>query len=570
MRGAFSFLKHLRFMPKKAFAPSYIFESSWEVCNKVGGIYTVLSTRAKTLQDAFPDKVFFIGPDFWIGKKNPLFKENKSLLKKWREYACQACGLSLRVGRWNVPGEPIAILVDFKPFAEKKNDIFFWAWENYGVDSLQAYGDYDESLLFSWTAGMVVESYYRYFGLTRQDNVVFQAHEWQTCLAALYVKKYVPEVATIFTTHATTVGRSIAGNNKPLYDYLPAYNGDQMAAELGVQAKHSVEKRAAHAVDCFTTVSEITGVECRQLLGREPDVILMNGFENGFVPSPAKAFDEARAEARATLLKVANALMGSQIGDDALLVATGGRYEYKNKGIDVFVDAMNRLRFDERVDREIVAFVMVPAWMREARQDLRQAMKPGTRMAGGLPNPRITHDLHEQQNDKVLGQMDWLNIHNGGDEQVKIIFVPCYLDGEDGIFNKSYYDLLIGVDVTVFPSYYEPWGYTPTESVAFHVPCITTDLAGFGLWANSLKGGVSEIEDGVKTIHRSDYNFEEVSEEIKDTIVKFMHFDKGQVSAARTAAKRVAEKALWKHFIKYYYEAYDVALERRNDRMKQN
>lgn len=547
--------------------PSYIFESSWEVCNKVGGIYTVLSTRAKTLQSVLKDKCFFIGPDFWLEKKNPLFKESKALLKKWREFALENDGISFRVGRWMVPGEPIAILVNFKPFFEEKNNIFGWAWENYSVNSLHAYGDYDESVVFSWAAGKVVESYYRFFGLSEKDNVVFQAHEWQTCLAALYVKRMVPEIATIFTTHATTTGRSIAGNGKPLYDYLFAYNGDQMAFELGVEAKHSVEKGAALAVDCFTTVSDITGRECEQLLGREADVILMNGFENDFVPHTQAAFTKARKEARSTMLKVANTLMGSELDDDTLIVATSGRYEYKNKGIDVYVDAMNRLRFEDKLDKPVLAFIFVPAWVRDVRSDLKQALKVTTKTDGAIGDPRITHDLHEPWNDKVLGQMNWLNFHNTADDKVKLIFVPCYLDGADGIFNKHYYDLIIGADLTVFPSYYEPWGYTPTESVAFHVPCITTDLAGFGLWANELKGKESEIRDGVKTIHRSDYNFDEVSEAIADTIVEYSALSKDEVKGVRKAAAAVAEKALWKHFIKYYYEAYDFALRRRDERL---
>ena len=555
-------------MAKKIFKePCYIFESSWEVCNKVGGIYTVLSTRAKTLQEKFTDKVFFIGPDFWEGKKNPLFKENKTLLAKWRKHALQCDGLSLRIGRWQIPGEPIAILVDFQPFFEERNEIFGWAWENYQVNSLHAYGDYDESLMFSWAAGKVVESYYNFFGLEQSDNVVFQAHEWQTCLAALYVKKNVPEVATIFTTHATTIGRSIAGNNKPLYDYLSAYNGDQMASELNVEAKHSVEKQAAWNVDCFTTVSDITGMECAELLDKPSDVILMNGFENDFVPCPAAKFNDVRKQAREKLLKVANTLMGSQLEDDTVIVTTSGRYEYQNKGINVYIDALNRLRWDARLEKDVLAFVMVPAWMKEAREDLKQAMQ--NKESDGMPigDPRITHALHDEENDKVLGQMNWLDIHNRKEDRVKIIFVPCYLDGNDGIFNMHYYDLLIGNDLTVFPSYYEPWGYTPMESAAFHVPCVTTDLAGFGLWANNLKGGMSEIEDGVKTIHRSDYNFDEVSDAIRDTILKFTLFDKKQVNAARKNAAKVSEKALWKHFIAYYYEAYDKALAKRDERM---
>ena len=556
-------------MTKKTQEPHYIFESSWEVCNKVGGIYTVLSTRAKTLQEKHTDKVFFIGPDFWTGKKNPLFKESKTLLAKWRKSALEYDGISMRLGRWQIPGEPIAILVDFKPFFEQRDEIFGWAWENFRVNSLNAYGDYDESIVFSWAAGKVVESFYKFFGLSKEDNVVLQAHEWQTCLAALYVRKYVPEVATIFTTHATTIGRSIAGNNKPLYDHLPAYNGDQMACELNVESKHSVEKQAAWNVDCFTTVSEITGRECAELLDKPADEILMNGLENDFVPAPATKFNAARKAARQTLLKVANTLMGTELNDDTIIISTGGRYEYQNKGINVYVDALNRLRWDDRLDRNVLAFVMVPAWMKEAREDLKAALsnkKYNPVEAGAIGDPRITHVLHDS--DKVLGQMNWLDMHNRPEDKVKVIFVPCYLDGNDGIFNMHYYDLLIGNDLTVFPSYYEPWGYTPTESVAFHVPCITTDLAGFGLWANSLKGGPSEIEDGVKTVHRSDYNFDEVSDTIRDTILHFSQMDKAQVNAARKHAEKVAEKALWKHFIKYYYKAYNKALAKRDERVK--
>lgn len=555
-------------MAKKNSVPKFVFESSWEVCNKVGGIYTVLSTRAKTLQEQMPGRVHFIGPDFWAGKKNPLFRETKTLLSGWREYASKEYGLSVRVGRWQIPGEPVAILVDFKPFFDSRDEIFKWAWDNYKVNSLNAYGGYDECMMFSWAAGKVVESFFRYHNLSAKDNVIFQAHEWQTCLAALYINKYVPEVATIFTTHATTIGRSIAGNSKPLYDHLSNYNGDQMADELNVQAKHSVEKQAAWNVDCFTTVSDITAKECEALLDKSVDEVLVNGFEDDFVPSPVPTFNTLRRRARASMLRVASTLLGTKLAEDTLIVSIGGRYEYSNKGINVFVDAVNRLRYNQELDREVLAFVMVPAWIKGPRQDLIDAMKVGSRNKEVHGDPRVTHELYEPENDKVLGQLNWLNFYNSPSDKVKLVFVPCYLDGNDGIFNLNYYELLIGVDITVFPSYYEPWGYTPLESVAFHVPCVTTDLAGFGIWANEVKGGISQIEDGVKTIHRSDYNFNEVSDSIVDTLLKFSKMEKKQVTLVRRNAAKIAEKALWRHFIKYYYRAYDKALGKRNMRLK--
>lgn len=545
-------------MMKQLLTPDYIFESSWEVCNKVGGIYTVLSTRAKTLQNTFPDRIFFIGPEFWLDKENPLFTEDTNLLKSWKEHAEKEDHLKIRIGRWNIPGKPIAILVDFQPYFAYKNDIYTQAWADFGVDSLHAYGDYDEASMFSYAAGKVVESFYR-FQLNESDKVIYQAHEWMTGLGALYIQKHVPEIATIFTTHATSIGRSIAGNNKPLYDYLFAYNGDQMARELNMESKHSIEKQTAHFVDCFTTVSDITNNECKELLDKPADAVLMNGFEGDFVPK-GKTFLKKRQHARKVLLNLAEKLLGTKISADALIVGTSGRYEFKNKGINVYLESLNRLTRDKNLQKEIIAFVNVPSWVGDAREDLKERLESNQDYDTPLECPFITHWLHNMSHDQVLDMLKYLNMSNSKDSKVKVIFVPCYLDGRDGILNESYYDLIIGSDLSVYPSYYEPWGYTPLESIAFKVPTVTTDLAGFGLWVNSLKGGFSTLADGVKVIHRTDYNYSEVADAIKDTIVEFSNLPEKQVNDIRERAGKIAEKALWKHFIRYYYEAYDIAL----------
>lgn len=554
---------------KELLKPDYIFESSWEVCNKVGGIYTVLSTRAKTLQDAFPDRIFFIGPDFWLEKENPLFSEDEKLLDAWRRHAIERDGLKIRIGRWNIPGNPITILVDFTPFYAQKNDIYTKAWEDFKVDSLHAYGDYDEASMFSYAAGKVVESFYRY-NLSVQDKVIYQAHEWMTGMGALYLKKHVPEIATIFTTHATSIGRSIAGNNKPLYDYLFAYNGDQMARELNMESKHSIEKQTAHNVDCFTTVSEITNNECKELLDKPADVILMNGFEDDFVPK-ANTFSKKRKHAREMFLNLANKLLGTKLSDDTLIIGTSGRYEFKNKGINVYLESLNRLTRDKNLKKDVLAFIYVPSWVGEVREDLLERLKSDKDYDTPLECPFITHWLHNMSHDQVLDMLKYMNMSNAADSKVKVIFVPCYLDARDGILNESYYDLLIGLDLSVYPSYYEPWGYTPLESIAFKVPTITTDLAGFGLWVNSLKGGrYSELKDGVKVIHRTDYNYSEVADAIRDTISEFSNLSNGEINKIRRNAAAIAEKALWKHFIQYYYEAYDVALRNRDKRLSAN
>ena len=516
------------------------------------------------------DRIIFIGPDFWKEKESPYFKEDKALFAEW-QWAAKESGLQVRVGRWTVPSEPIAILVDFQPFFEKKNEIYAWLWEHYQVDSLHAYGDYDEASMFSYAAALVVESFFT-FNVQRSvfnDNtkVIYHANEWMCGLGALYINNKLPQIGTVFTTHATSIGRSIAGNMKPLYDYLFAYNGDQMAGELNMQSKHSIEKQTAMYVDCFTTVSDITARECVELLDKPVDVVLPNGFDNSFVPKGA-TFTKKRKAARRRLLDVANALLGDSLNDDTLIVSTSGRYEFRNKGIDVFVEAMNRLLRDKDLKKKVLAFIEVPGWVGEPRKDLQERLAGTKTFTEPLEVPQVTHWLHNMSHDNVLSMMKCYDMHNRKDEQVKVIFLPCYLDGTDGIVNMTYYDVVLGNDLCVYPSYYEPWGYTPLEAVAFKVPCITTDLAGFGLWANGVFGHNGELEDGVKVIHRTDYNYSEVADAIKDAVAEFSNMTDKEVEACRKKADALSKKALWSEFIKYYDEAYDIALRKAEDRKK--
>lgn len=550
-------------MINEVLTPDFIFESSWEVCNKVGGIYTVLSTRAKTLQDKMKDHILFIGPDCWHAQKSPYFTEDTTLFTDWVRHAAEE-GLILKVGRWKVPGNPIAILVDFEPFYTKKNEIYAKCWELFQVDSLHAYGDYDEASMFSYAAALVVESFYNFY-LDSSYAVIYHGNEWMTGLGLLYIQHNLPQIGTIFTTHATSIGRSIAGNNKPLYDYLFAYNGDQMAEELNVQSKHSIEKQTAKYVDCFTTVSDITANECKELLDKPVDFVLPNGFENNFVPAPS-SFSRKRKAARKRLLDVANALMGTDLGDDTIIISTSGRYEFRNKGVDVYIEAMNRLLRDRNLKKKVLAFIEVPGWVGQPRQDLADRLAIGGKFDTPLEIPELTHWLNNMTHDNVLGMLKYLDMHNRKEDNVKLIFLPCYLTGDDGIINMSYYDIVLGNDLCIYPSYYEPWGYTPLEAVAFKVPCITTDLAGFGLWVNSLKGTYSELEDGVKVIHRTDYNYSEVADCIKDTVAMFSNLTPAQVRKIRQKAEEVSKKALWCEFIKYYEQAYDFALRRAAER----
>ena len=545
-------------MDTKTTTPEYLFESSWEVCNKVGGIYTVLSTKAHTLQQMFNDKVVFIGPDVWGPANAPDFIEDDALFADWKKHARTTDKLKMKVGRWNVPGTPPVVLIDFKPFFSDRDAFFYSMWENFRVDSMHAYGDYDESCIFAYAVGKVIESFYNFYNLS-DKKVTALFNEWMLGMGALYIKKQIPAIATLFTTHATSIGRSIAGNNKALYAYMDGYNGDQMAKELNMEAKHSLEKQTAHHVDCFTTVSDITARECKQLLDKAPDIVTPNGFEPNFVPE-GKEYTKKRAEARKTLINVAEKLLGCPISPDALLVSTSGRYEYRNKGIDVFIEAMNRVRNSGELQREVVAFLMVPAWVRDARADLKEEIEKNIQTTSPMQMPFITHWLNLMDQDKVLNYISHAGFTNQASEKLKIIFVPCYLDGRDGIFNKPYYDLLIGMDATVYPSYYEPWGYTPLESVAFGIPTVTTNLAGFGLWAEKSVSG-KNISEGVAVIERTDFNYFDVADAITASILSLVKKDKKEVEEIRKRCFKLAKQAEWSKFIVFYQKAFSDALE---------
>ncbi|MEG0011857.1 MAG: glycogen/starch synthase [Muribaculaceae bacterium] len=532
-----------------------LFEVSWEVCNKVGGIYTVLSTKAKTLQKLFKDKTIFIGPDVWSPEnQSPYFIESKTLLKEWKESAIFPFGMTIRVGRWDIPGKPIVILVNYNSLLPFKNQLYAEMWDRFHVDSLHAYGDYDESCMFAYASALVIESYCL-VNRNKSANVIAHFNEWTTGMGLLYLKAHTPCIATIFTTHATSIGRSICGNNKPLYDYLDVYNGDIMASQLNMQSKHSLEKAAAQNADCFTTVSDVTALECEHLLGRRPNIVTPNGFEQNFVPAKSK-YDAQRSMARERLLKVASSLIGSKLDDNAFIIATSGRNEFRNKGLDIFIETLNKLR-NINSTRQIIAFIMVPAWVEKPRADLQNAINSSHLIK--LDNKTITHSLNDYSSDAIYNRLNYLGIHNAEHENVKVIYVPSYLNGDDGIFDMTYYDLIPGFDATAFPSYYEPWGYTPLESIAFGVPTISTGLSGFGQWilANFSNDFAS---CGVNVIHRSDCNYDQVIDDMVDDIKNLVETNDSAMAKIRLAAMKTASKADWKFFIESYIIAFDIAL----------
>ena len=539
-----------------------LMETSWEVCNKIGGIYTVLSTKARVLQQQFGDKLVFIGPDVWSqANPSPYFIERKTLLKSCASRMKLPFGISVRAGRWNIPGSPQVLLVKFDGVYDHLDEIFGKMWELYGVDSLHAYGDYNEGCAFAVATAIVMDALARHLKVDA-SNIIGHFNEWTTAMGLLYLKMTDPQARTVFTTHATSIGRSICGNGKPLYDYFNGYNGDQMARELNMESKHSLEKTAAHQADCFTAVSEITAKECEQLLDIRPQVVTPNGFEPDFVPGETD-YIRLRKAGREKLLSIASALKSRDFPDDTLVVATSGRNEYRNKGIDIYLDAVAAVS-DLNPARPVLALVLVPAWVKEPSIELLSAMA-AKKQVKGYPD-FMTHRLNNEDSDSVASRIDALERESRLRNGVDVIYVPCYLDGKDGVVDISYYDLLPAIDLTLFPSYYEPWGYTPLESIAFGVPTVTSDKSGFGQWI--LSNFINSISAcGVKVVGRTDSNYHEAAGVLADQIVEYAGFSEEERKVAARAAYATSERADWKFFISAYDEAFATATRRRDERI---
>ncbi len=532
--------------------PDYLFEVSWEVCNKVGGIYTVIATKSLHLSTALGKHHIMVGPDVCMDVEgNPDFKEDPTLFASWKSQAA-AQGLILRIGRWNIPGSPIAILVSHKQFILQQNEILTEFWLKFGVDSLTGSWDYKESALFGYAAGKVIESFYNY-NIKPSEKVVAQFHEWMTGSGLLYLKASKLSIATVFTTHATVVGRCVAGNYLPLYQSMDSYNGDEKAAQFNVVARHSLEKKAAQNSDVFTTVSDITAKECEQFLERKVDVVTPNGFENSFTPSSEQEYVAKRDVARRKLVEVAGAMSGHPASDNDLYIGIGGRYEFKNKGIDVFIDALYKLNQLGTAGKTVHAFIMIPSGHNGPNKELL------SKLSGVDSNftTQVSHNLMDAEYDSISNKLGALSLDNSSRNNVKVYFIPSYLNGNDGIFNMDYYDLIIGLDLTLFPSYYEPWGYTPLESLAFSVPTLTTSLAGFGLWVRDYYG---KEHPGITILERDDLNYNSIVDGVVDRIVELATLDVEQKTKYMKNAKEVSEIALWKNNIKYYEVAYSQAL----------
>ncbi|MGI6718791.1 MAG: alpha-glucan family phosphorylase [Bacteroidales bacterium] len=523
--------------------PDFLFEISWEVCNKIGGIYTVLSTKSNLLNNVFSDKHIYIGPDVWMEtSETPGFITDENIYAPWVKKAHDD-GLKFRIGRWNIPGNPIAILVELNQYFAKKNNIFAEYWEKYKLDSISGQWDYIEPAIFGYASGKIIESFYNFY-VSAEDNIVAQFHEWMSGMGVLYLKDKIPQIATVFTSHATILGRSIASNGNALYNELSNnnINSQKIANNLNLTAKFSLERLSILHSDEFTTVSELTASEANKFYGRQANSpLLYNGFNRVLAPSLEDCKDK-RKVARDIILKVASEKLNTNFDDNTNIALTSGRYEFRNKGIDLFLDSLNKIDKSDG-DTNILALFAIPADSGNPTKEYN--------------NKLLTHTIRHPENDKILNSCKRLGLNNDENNKVKVLFIPVYLNGNDGVFNLEYYDFLLGADLTVFVSYYEPWGYTPLESIAHGIPSVTTTLAGFGLYA---KRFCNNILEGLEVIERNDNNYNEALDNLYNVILKYFNSSKDQKENATKKAFELSNNFLWDKLLDNYYEIYNQAI----------
>ena len=530
----------------------FISEVSWEVANKVGGIYTVLSSRAGEMMLRHgAEQVLFVGPRLRPLEEMVDFRAETFCITLPSHISLLGVELPITQGYWLTPGgEAQTILVDYKPLATVRDQLYYLMWQHYGIQSDLGYGDYDDSCLFAVAAAATLLAVTPQLASPGSQPIAIY-NEWITGMGLLYHRLQLPNLRSLFITHATTVGRSICSNGKDLYRYFAGYHGDQMASELHVEAKHALEKVAAHTATIFATVSEVTALECTQLLERTP-VVLPNGFHS-------LATSRFKTKARQRLIDAASRLYGKTFDPErTTLVATSGRYEYRNKGIDLIVNSLESLLQQQaKLSSDLILYFFIPAWVAEPRADLAYLLSDPNPESSTTPleYPYLTHWLHNLREDTLAGRLGELLERGATAQRIYLIFVPTYLDGHDGILTLPYYDLLSALDLTLFPSNYEPWGYTPLESIAYGVPTVTTDLSGFGQAILELYGepATDGLQHGVQVIPRRDHNDASVTQALA-TILE--QATAGLPKACYKQARKTASQALWTHYYDYYIEAY--------------
>ncbi|MFB6245805.1 MAG: glycogen/starch synthase [Candidatus Nanohaloarchaea archaeon] len=578
--------------------PENCVEVSFEVANKVGGIYQVLKSKSSTMQEYYGNDYWTVGfydeenarEDF-VSRQPP--EEVEELIEKLRND-----GIEVKYGVWDISGSPRCLLVDVSG-KNNADDLKKELWEEEGIDSMDAGAEFDNSLMWSAASGRLINELEEML----EGDTVVHLHEWLSVPAMFEF-----DSPAVFTTHATVLGRALSNSDFDLQGAVLEGNvDDSLASEYGVKPKHQLEKAGARTSDVFTTVSSVTAREAEAVLDEKTDFVLPNGFNVEEFPSLEELsyqHKKNKSEMKEFLRAYFEPYYDVDLENDPRIFYTSGRYEFHNKGYDVFIDALADL--NEREGDEIFVFFFVPAdvkspkdevlenvslyqeledyvdsFLHDIRSELMKVMTSGKDPEKGLSQvlssksdgaeslqrnfharessspPLCAYDLDYFGDDIIERLMD-AGLTNEEDDRVKVVFYPTYLSRGDRMLSMDYQEAVKACSVGVFPSYYEPWGYTPVETAANGALSVTTDMAGFGKF---LQEEASEDErQGIRVLQRKDVSDSEASDRLADILEEMEGYSKTEITEKKHNARKLAQLTSWSRLGENYRKAHEEAV----------
>jgi glycogen(starch) synthase len=592
-------------MKKEKVKVDYLFEVSWEVCHQVGGIYTVIKSKAAKIYDAYRDNYFLIGP--YYAEEAALKFDAKPIPKEFNKIfqELKKDNIICHFGKWTIDGVKVhTILIDFSKYMKKSGDIKRQLWDDFNVDSMNSKKEFDEWVTWSTISGRLLEGLRK----TLKGRIVAQFHEYISGAGLLYLKKKKVKIGTVFTTHATHLGRTLTSSGVNLYDVLKKIKPKDEAYKHNIQGKYTLEKAIAMKADIFTTVSDITALEATHLIGRKPDLVLPNGLDMTKFPTmEERSIKHAKFKKQIMdFIKVFFFPYYRFDADNSLLYFIAGRYEFKNKGIDILIEALGNLNkklANEENAKSIVVLLWIPTKVEGIDKNLAQNKinyegvenfmdrslgELKSNIINSIVNQKlpttnelfstsfhyqmkkkmfefkqkgtplmVTHNVLDKE-DIILKSLKKAGLNNSSKDKVKVIYYPIYLTGADGLIDLSYYDAITGCHLGIFPSYYEPWGYTPLEAGALGVSSITTDLSGFGKYIMKKHPTCK----GISVLKRQDISDKRATSNLTNMMYDFSKLSREDRIKRKLNAKHVADSADWANMVKYYIRAHNMALKK--------
>lgn len=602
--------KHVEEDHSVAVRPSLVptlFEVAWEVCSQTGGIYTVLRSKAPSAMARWGDDYHLIGPYHEAAARvefepapfdGPIGQAVEELRRQ---------GVEIHTGRWLITGRPRVILINPRSAFNKLAEWKYFLWKDHGIPSADGDWQVDEYIVFGNLVTQLLQLVQEW---SSGKPILAHFHEWQAAVAIPLLRQRRSPVATVFTTHATLVGRSLSAANVDLYDWLFGIDGEGVAREHGFYHRFLIEKAAAHGSGVFTTVSGITALEAEQFLGRKPDVLTPNGLNVERFAAPYQ-FQNLHRENKELIHEF---VMGHFFPsytfdlDRTLYIFTAGRYEYRNKGFDIVIESLYQLNQRLKADPQgitVVCFIIAPApyrslnvltlnrqamfhELRQTCENIKEDMgrklfravaggsmptmddlldefamvrlkRMGYAWRQGPPPTIVTHDLMDDGNDQVLNHLRHRNLLNWGDDPVKVVFHPQFITSTSPVLGLEYDQFVRGCNLGLFPSYYEPWGYTPMECVIRGIPAITSDLSGFGSYV--MNHFPDHDDNGIFVARRRGATFTSTVAQVTSWLYALTRMSRRERIGLRNRVESHAEHFDWANMSQYYRAARRRALQ---------